>query len=203
MIKARCQCPQFRVTSGPSPGTFPWYSSNPMIGAGVAQSSDPARPRPVRHVDRQQGSQGPGCSPVISRSSTSTRGRAKPGGTLLTPTGAKTILPLPLRSHRRGCPPARGPSLFPAAVPEPCRHRARPRGLSGASAAGGASRPSSGRGPARARGRCAARSGTPPPRAPGRPPQFHTKRQPASMHHAGSGGKGRCFQGLPFGPDLL
>jgi hypothetical protein len=45
----------------------------------------------------------------------------------------KTILPIPLRSHRRGCPPARGPSLSRRPCRNPCRFRDEPRGLSGAS----------------------------------------------------------------------
>lgn len=37
---------------------------SPITSAGVGPSSGPARPRPIHHVDRQQGSQGPGCSPA-------------------------------------------------------------------------------------------------------------------------------------------
>ena len=94
-------------------------------GASVAQSSGPARPRSIRHAGRQQGSQ------VAARLSSGLpaplRDRAKPGGTLLSP-HPQTILPLPLRSHRRGCPPARGPSLPRRPCRNPCRHRGEPHG---------------------------------------------------------------------------
>jgi hypothetical protein len=126
MIKARCQCPQFRVTSGPSPGTFPWCSSNPMIGAGVGPSSGPARPRPVRHVGSSTGFAG---SPVKERVAGVTAGPGEAGWN-------------PVDAHTRGTScrspfdpiegdaPRRGDLPFPR---RPCRnswyHRRAPRGL--------------------------------------------------------------------------
>ena len=82
------------------------FTSNPETGrhrtcAGVGPSSGPSRPRPVRRVGSSTGFAGTRLAARSWSGSFESRpGRAKLGGTLLTPTPA-SILAIPLRSHRR------------------------------------------------------------------------------------------------------
>jgi hypothetical protein len=114
-------------------------------GAGVAQSSGPARPRPVRRVGSSTGFAGTRLA-ARSRSGSSvpSRGRAKPGGTLLTPTPAEHPADPP-SIPSKGMPPGEGTFLLRWLYRNLCRHPGEPRGLSGGgtSASGGASRPQS------------------------------------------------------------
>ena len=89
------------------------FASNPKTGrhrtgTSVGPSSGPARPRPVRHAGRQQGSQ---VQPGQEWVACAIAGPGEAGWNPVDAHTRKTILPLPLRSHRRGCPPARGPSF--------------------------------------------------------------------------------------------
>ena len=110
----------------------------------VERPSEAATSLPTSIVNRVRRTVQPGQGVTYPKHGA---GRAKPGGTLLTPTSARPSCRSPFDSIE-GDAPRRGDLPSPAAVPEPCRHRDGPRSLSGAgiSASGGASQPSSGRG---------------------------------------------------------
>ena len=87
-------------------------------GASVRPSSGPPRPRPVRQHRSSTGFAGTRLAArPSSRSPTSTRDRAKPGGTLLTPTPARPSCRSPF-DPIEGEPPGEGTFAFPAAMPK-------------------------------------------------------------------------------------
>src|SRR3954447_12113093 len=111
------------------------FASNPETGrhgtgADVGQASGPARPRPVRQGRSSTGFAGTRLAARLSGGSLApSRGRAKAGGTLLTPTPVEHPA-APPSIPSKGMPPGEGTFPFPAVVPEPLsppRRASRPQ----------------------------------------------------------------------------
>ena len=91
----------------------PTLRTKPQAGAAYGRRRHPAGERPSeaatgssrRIVNRVRR-----CSPVIERIADAIAGPGEAGWNPVDAHTRKTILPIALRSHRRGCPPARGPS---------------------------------------------------------------------------------------------